>query len=243
MHDFRGSRGWGKEEAELSSLSVSRDQLQGVEATQLPRLIRQLVLETTPGLVEVDFPADQGVYSDGWDGIVRSAGSTPWVPDGLSLWEIAVRKSGAQRKANQDYGKGTLIPDGSPSESATYVALVVNAWNKRRDWEKDRNAERRWRRVRAFGLDDLHTWLEAAPVTRAWLAREMGYNPYGYRPVAQWWGAWASQTRPCLTHSVVLAGRADQAAGAEGAGTLLPLPERSRVPRQPAGTGKCAWEG
>lgn len=213
MHDFRGSRGWGKEEAELSSLSVSRDQLQGVEATQLPRLIRQLVLETTPGLVEVDFPADQGVYSDGWDGIVRSAGSTPWVPDGLSLWEIAVRKSGAQRKANQDYGKGTLIPDGSPSESATYVALVVNAWNKRRDWEKDRNAERRWRRVRAFGLDDLHTWLEAAPVTRAWLAREMGYNPYGYRPVEQWWGAWASQTRPCLTHSVVLAGRADQAEG------------------------------
>lgn len=196
----------------MSSLGgISRDQLQRVEATQLPRLIRQLVLETTPGLVEVDFPAGRGVYSGGWDGIVRSTEPTPWVPDGLSLWEIAVRKSGAQTKADDDYGKGTPTPDGSPSGSATYVALVVNAWEKRHDWEKDRNAERRWRRVRAFGLDDLHTWLEAAPVTRAWLASQMGHNPHGYRPFGQWWGAWASQTRPCLTYAVALAGRAEPA--------------------------------
>ena len=190
---------------------ISRDQLQRVDATQLPRLLRQLVLETTPGLVEVDFPADQGVYAGGWDGIVQSTESTPWVPDGLSLWEIAVRKSGAQTKANDDYGKGTPTPDGSPSKSATYVALVVNAWENRHDWEKDRNSERRWRRVRAFGLDDLHTWLEAAPVTHAWLAKQMGYNPYGYRPYEQWWRAWASQTNPRLTYSVVLAGRVEQA--------------------------------
>lgn len=191
---------------------ISRDLLQRVDATQLPRLIRQLVLETTPGLVEVDFPAGPGVYSGGWDGIVRSTEPSPWVPDGLSLWEIAVRKSGAQTKADDDYGRGTPTPDGSPSESATYVALVVNAWEKRHDWEKDRNAERRWRRVRAFGLDDLHTWLEAAPVTRAWLASQIGgANPYGYRPFRQWWLAWASQTRPCLTYGVVLAGRAESA--------------------------------
>lgn len=189
---------------------ISRDLLQRVEATQLPRLIRQLVLETTPGLVEVDFPAGRGVYLEGWDGIVRSTEPSPWVPDGLSLWEIAVRKSGAQTKADDDYGKGTPTPDGSPSESATYVALVVNTWEKRHDWEKDRNAERRWRRVRAFGLDDLHTWLEAAPVTRAWLASQIGgANPYGYRPFRQWWSAWASQTRPCLSHAVVLAGRTE----------------------------------
>lgn len=110
---------------------ISRDLIQRVEATQLPRLIRQLVLETTPGLVEVDFPAGPGVYSGGWDGIVRSTEPSPWVPDGLSLWEIAVRKSDAQTKADDDYGKGTPTPDGSPSESATYVALVVNAWEKR----------------------------------------------------------------------------------------------------------------
>jgi len=196
----------------LSSLGgISRAQLQRVEATHLPRLIRQLVLETTPGLVEVDFPADQGVYTRGWDGIVRSTESSPWVPGGLSLWEIAVRKSGAQTKANQDYGNRTSTPDGSPPESATYVALIVNAWDQRRDWEKDRNAERRWRRVRAYGLDRLHTWLDAAPVTRAWLTKQMGHNPYGYRPYGQWWRAWASQTRPCLSYALVLAGRVEQA--------------------------------
>ena len=201
-----------KEEAELSSLGgISRDQLQRVDATQLPRLVRQLVLETTPALVEVDFPADQGVYAGGWDGIVRSTESTSWVPDGLSLWEIAVRKSGAKTKADKDYGKGTPTPDGSPSESATYVALIANPWEKRHDWEKDRNTEQRWRRVRALGLDDLHTWLEAAPVTHAWLAKEMGYNPHGYRPYEQWWSTWASQTNPRLTYPVVLAGRDEQA--------------------------------
>ena len=196
----------------MSSLDgIGREQLWEIDHTQLPRLVRKLVLETTPNVVEVDFPAERGVYSDGWDGVVRSTGATPWVPDGLSLWEIAVRKSGANQKATDDYGKRTSTPDGSPATSATYVALVVNPWKKRRNWEREFNSKGRWRKVRAFGLDNLHTWLEEAPITRAWLAQQMGHNPYGYRSYEQWWEAWASQTDPCLTHSLVLAGRDVQA--------------------------------
>ena len=61
--------------------------------------------------------------------------------------------------------------------------------------------------MRAYALDDVDVWLESAPVTHAWLSAERGFHPYGYRSADQWWKAWASQTSPHLTESLVLAGR------------------------------------
>lgn len=190
---------------------ISRRQLLGLNPTELPRLVRRLILETTPGLVELDGPADEGVYSGGWDTVARAASTTPWVPAGLSLWEMAVRKDGANAKADDDYEKRRQTPDGSPTTSATYVQLIANTWDGRSDWARQRSAEGRWQEVRGYGVDKLQAWLEAAPVTYAWLAAQLGFHPYGYRSHDQWWDAWASQTDPCLTPSVVLSGRSEEA--------------------------------
>lgn len=48
--------------------------------SDLPRLIRRLILETTPAGVRVGMPADEGVQSGGWDGTARSPESIRWVP-------------------------------------------------------------------------------------------------------------------------------------------------------------------
>ena len=193
---------------------LTRDQLKRwatqVQApTELPRLIRRLIAETTPELAALGMPAGEGASAPGWDGTVKATKHTAWVPAGLSLWEMSTNKNISQ-KASADYKKRLTTPDDSPTSEATYIALLLRPWRGREQWAKDRSAEGRWRQVLAYGLDDVDAWLEEAPVTRAWLAEQMGLHPYGYRAAEQWWNSWASQTEPNLPHALVLAGRDEQ---------------------------------
>lgn len=174
--------------------------------SDFPRLIRRLILETTPGLVELGMPAAEGVAAGKWDGSVRTASSNAWVPDGLSVWELSVN-SGANAKAEDDYGKRDSTPDGSPLHECTYVQAILRVWTDRDDFAKTHGAEKKWKGVRAYGLDDIHTWLESAPITWAWFSEELGLNPYGLRTAKTWWAAWSQQTNPAMTPQVLLAGR------------------------------------
>lgn len=77
--------------------------------SELPRLIRRLILETGKGVVELGFPAGEGVSAASWDGTVRASADTPYVPAGLSLWELSVDKSPGS-KADGDYDNGRRHP-------------------------------------------------------------------------------------------------------------------------------------
>jgi predicted DNA binding CopG/RHH family protein len=177
---------------------------------ELPRLVRRLVLETGGGVTKADFPASEAVTSGGWDGIVVATSNELFVPSGLSLWELSAGKA-ATTKANQDYENRTSTHDGSPTELATYCELIVRPWADRRRWATNKTKDKRWKTVRALGVDDLDTWLECAPITHAWFSELIGLEPYGLRTPDVWWEAWASATEPCLTRDVVLAGRLEPA--------------------------------
>ena len=110
-------------------------------------------------------PAGEGVSVGGWDGTVRSPENIRWVPEGLSLWELSTSAQPG-RKADEDYAKRSTTPDGSPIDDATYVELILRPWANREEWARARNQERRWRDIRAYGLDDIEAWLEGAPPTQ-----------------------------------------------------------------------------
>jgi len=173
---------------------------------ELPRLVRRLILETGEGVTTPDFPASEGTASKDWDGVVQASADAPFVPAGLSLWELSAGRS-TTKKADEDYAKRPATPDGSATQDATYCQLIVRRWTTRRTWAKTRVADGRWRTVRAFGVDELETWIESAPVTHAWLSELLGLSPYGMRTPTAWWEAWASATEPRLTPEVLLAGR------------------------------------
>jgi len=141
-----------------------------------PRLIRRLILETGRGIVQLGFPAGEGIGSEGWDGSVWATEATAFIPAGLSLWEVSTRKD-VKRKADHDYAKRLGTPDGSPPSDSTYVAALLRRWRDRTNWAKGKAADERWRAVRAYGLDDIETWLESAPVTHAWLSELVGLHP------------------------------------------------------------------
>lgn len=173
--------------------------------TEFPRLIRRLILETTPGLVGLGMPAGEGVSSGGWDGTIRSSAATAFIPAGLSLWELSVEKS-VGVKADDDYSKRSATPDSSPLADCTYVAASLRRWTKRTEWANERTAEGRWQAVRALGLDEVDAWLEIAPVTHAWLSEELGMHPHGLRSAEGWWTSWAAQTSPSFAPGMVLSG-------------------------------------
>jgi hypothetical protein len=174
--------------------------------TELPRLIRRLILETGRDVVQLGFPAGEGVSTSGWDGSVRATVSTPFVPAGLSVWELSVNSSPG-KKAEEDYAKRSEMPDGSPTEQATYMAVSLRRWSKRGEWALEKVNDSRWASVRALGVDDIETWLEEAPVTNAWLADELELAPYGLRAAEAWWRGWSASTDPPLPVELVLAGR------------------------------------
>ena len=170
-------------------------------------MVRRLVLETGRGVVQLGFPAGEGVSTGSWDGTVRATEATAFIPSGLSLWELSVDKSPGV-KADSDYGKRLATPDGAPTSDCVYVAVALRRWAKRAEWARQRTAERRWKEVLALGVDDVETWLESAPVTHAWISDLLGLGPHGLRAAEAWWQVWASATTPALSPDVVLAGRA-----------------------------------
>lgn len=159
-------------------------------------------------------PAGEGVAAGDWDGSVRTTQATVWVPEGLSVWELSV-KARPNTKADEDYAKRSNTPDGSPTGDCTYVESILRPWTARATWAAGKRSDGRWKDVRALGLDDVETWLEAAPITWAWLSEELGLSPYGLRTGLTWWRDWAVETSPTLTPAVVLAGRSDVARALE----------------------------
>jgi hypothetical protein len=175
-------------------------------AADLPRLIRRLILETAPDLVSLGFAAGVGVYGSAWDGSVRANAATVRVPGGLSLWELSTRGD-VNRKADDDYSKRTETPDGTPTEDAAYVAVSARTWQDREDWARGKAEEGRWREVRAYGVDDLESWLEDAPVTWAWISELLGLQPHGLVTAQGWWESWSRATEPAFPAKAILAGR------------------------------------
>lgn len=163
---------------------------------ELPRLIRRLILETGTGVHGLDFPADEGTAVGGWDGIARASGSSPFVPAGLSLWELSVGRRSTNRKADADYEKRLSTPDGSPTAEASYRAVALRRWADRRKWSAAKTRDRRWRDVGAYGIDDLEAWLETGPVTHAWISERIGLKPYGMQTADAWWSAWQARPSP-----------------------------------------------
>lgn len=183
-----------------------------VEArTEFPRLIRRLIQENNDQVVRVEMRAAEGAGVPGFDGIVEASRATPFVPDGLSNWELGVGAA-PQDKANDDYRKRTDALGEGVRSDATFVFVTSRRWAGKRDWENGKRAEARWRDVRAFDVDDIEQALEAAPAVRVWFSERVGKPAPGAQSIEDWWQRFAGRTNPPLTPALVLAGREDSAA-------------------------------
>lgn len=177
---------------------------------RVSELIRRLILATTSGLQRIDMPGGEGIQHGGYDGFVVNAASTPFVPDGTSVWEVGV-SSDIKRKADGDYEKRSASPIEVDPRETTFVFVTPRRWASRRIWETARKLEGKWRDVRVLDADDLETWLSLAPAAHAWLSGVLGKSWSSVQDLQSYWADWREATSPPLTTEVVLAGREDVA--------------------------------
>lgn len=194
-------------------------------AAQLPRLVRRLLLATSP-LDAIEMRGGSGVRLEGWDGIVRARAATAFCPVGLSVWEFSIEAK-VRTKLDKDYEKRTQKPPGGVRPSlATYVAVTARAFSKKKaEWASEKRAEGRWADVRVLDVDDLAMWLEQAPAVARWFANLRGRPGYEGQDVEAFLAAWRARTSPPLPHALVLAGEDRRARSDE---LLAALVEPSR---------------
>lgn len=85
--------------------------------------------------------------------------------------------------------------------------MSTRTWQGRDAWARGKATNAHWREVRAYGVDDLESWLEDAPVTWAWVSELLGLQPHGLVTAQNWWEGWSHGTEPAVPAKAILAGR------------------------------------
>lgn len=180
-------------------------------AADLPRLVRQLVDQTNDQVVELQMRADEGVRLPGYDGVSRALRGSPFVPEGLTVWEMGTSDD-PKGKADDDYAKRTDDPLGIKREEATFVFVTPRSWPGKTTWANEKRSEAKWADVVALDADDIDQAFERAPAAHVWFSELVGVPAQGAQSLTRWWERFSQLSSPPLTPELVLAGRTDAAA-------------------------------
>ena len=177
----------------------------------MPELLMRLIRAATGSAAKIEFPSDESVQSAGWDGICDVEAGTEHVPTGCSGWEIGTQRTKITEKADSDYEKRLSGPLGLDVSATTFVFVTPRRWGQKRQWVAAKNAEKKWRDVRAYDADDLVHWIELYPAVGHWLAVALGKRPIGVQQLEEAWEEWSFSTQLPLSTDLILAGRDEEA--------------------------------
>lgn len=174
----------------------------------VPELVRRLVHATigSSDIVRINMPSAEAVQHGGLDGVLSVKAGNAFVPEGLSVWEMSVKKA-VKGKADEDYAKRTSDPKGVDPKQTAFVFVTPRRWDGKDDWARERTREGVWREVRAYDAENLVQWLEIAPAVHVWLSIVLGKLSEGVTDVEEFWQDWAGATRPPIDPRFLLAGR------------------------------------
>jgi hypothetical protein len=146
--------------------------------SEFPRLVRGLIQRNNDQLAELEMRAAEGVGAPGYDGVTRAARATPFVPEGLAVWELGTGVD-FKSKAYDDYKARTENPLGRDPTSTTFVFVTPRQWTNKQDWVVARRAEGVWADVRVLDVDDIEQALELAPAVHARFSEMVGKPAHG----------------------------------------------------------------
>lgn len=168
---------------------------------RFPVLIRKLVHSTGLGLRRVDFPGYGNAQRHGWDGRVETKAATPWIPLGVSCWELSTAQQQV-RKADYDYEARTKSVPAEERAECAFVFVALRNWPGKTDWERSKQAQGNWREVRAFDASDLEQWLEQSIPGQIWLAEQINQSIQGVETLDNFWSRWSGASEPNITPEI-----------------------------------------
>jgi hypothetical protein len=182
----------------------------------LPELVRRLVRATVPPehLKKFDFPSYGEIHRPGYDGTTLVTTGTPFVPDGIGLWELRCEVRNVKKKAESDYETRVKeheekVKAGSAEDiqQATYIAVTPLDWHRPEKWEEEKTAEKKFKEVRAYDSNRLEQWIWEAPAVGLWLAQEILGARNGVWDLASYWKALQSTLSRPIPADVLLTNR------------------------------------
>ena len=175
----------------------------------MPELMRRLIHASIKDVTRISFPNEDCVDLPGFDGVLETTYLNPYVPVGLSAFEIGTNK-GQKSKADGDYNNRIKeISDGEKANT-NFVFVIPRKWKAARKWEKEKNEEKRWKSVKVLTAIELEDWLSLCPSVAVWLLAKMGMinsdttldSPEGF------WKKWAVNAKGMmLDYDIMLGGR------------------------------------
>lgn len=175
----------------------------------LPTLVRRLALATAVLPKNVNIPSGSSIYLSGWDGRFESDGG-PFVPAGKVVFEMSSAED-AEGKAKENYDKRTANPLGENPAETTFIFVSSRTWTGAEAWAKTREAEGKWKAVKAYDATVLAQWVETSPVIASSFAREIGVMPpSGYITLGEYWENWSKMTEPACVPKLLTGGRDEQ---------------------------------
>ncbi len=166
-----------------------------------PELVRRL-LSVTAGVTNVSVRSGDGTSAPGWDGSADVSGAA-FLPTGRLRIEVGV-SARPKAKVDADYAKRSGEPD---AKASIFVFITPRRWAHANAWQREHQADGKFRGVRVLDADDLEGWLRASPSVHHWISEHLGRNPDGAQTIEKWWDRFSGQTEPRLPRELFAAGR------------------------------------
>lgn len=176
----------------------------------LPILMRRLI-SATAHITALAMPGGDSVNAPGWDGVIETAEGNPWVPNGISYWELGTSKVPAA-KAESDFEKRLKQVSEVDAAQATFIFVTSRRWPGKYAWQESAKSHNAWADVRVWDADDLEAWLETSPTTTLWLGMQLSIAGHGIEAVENHWEHWSKQSSPAITASALFTGREESKA-------------------------------
>lgn len=110
----------------------------------LPKLVEKLIWATATKIRRLRFLHGDNGQIRGFDGFVDAYATSPFVPEGTSIWEFGASGAG-KSKAEADYKKRTEETDEEERIKHTLVIVSPRTWDtptvKVEDWLNEKNSQ------------------------------------------------------------------------------------------------------
>jgi hypothetical protein len=143
----------------------------------IPELVSRLIKVVVYDLTRCRIPHTDAIGLSGPDGIVETVkGYPPFVPAGISYWEIGTGDK-PQDKATNDYKKRTKEFTKNERAKATFVVVTPHStkWpeQQQRAWRKKRLKDG-WKDIKIIDGVQLADWLRESPYWGKWFLTKIG---------------------------------------------------------------------
>ena len=131
----------------------------------------------------------------------------PWLPVGVSGWELGAQAGGLRKKANDDYETRESDPLGLKPSETTFVFATPRRWAQGKKWADEKKAEKFWKDVIVVDADDLVLWIDQYLQVQQWVGARLGKLIPGTTSLSEFWSQWRLSTERPMTSELVFAER------------------------------------